>query len=141
MFDTFKDLRVRGASAHLGEVQPADAAAERDAWAEHFRVIGEGARSVSERVWANVPSYTPMSQVWGDAPAPIELHAALRQMSLGKAAGEDEVTAEPLKSGGPLLWESVVKVCREQWRLLIEAAPGETVSWPSEWCIGLVISL
>ena len=141
LFDTFKDLRARGASVNLGEVQPADVAAERDAWAEHFRKIGDGEGSVSEKVWDNVPSYTPMSLSWGDAPAPNELHAALRQMSLGKAAGEDEVTAELLKFGGPLLWESVVRVCREQWRLLTEAAPGETVSWPSEWCTGLVIPL
>ena len=42
----------------------------------------------------------PIDDVWGDAPAPIELHAALRQMSLGQAAGKDEVTAEILKFGG-----------------------------------------
>ena len=85
-----------------------------------------------DRVWDSIPSYTPMSQVWGDTLAPNELHAALRQMSLRKAAGEDEVTAELLKFGGPLLWESVVKVCREEWRLLTEADPGEEVSWPLE---------
>ena len=82
-----------------------------------------------------------MDVVWGDAPTPNELHAALRQMSLGKAAGEDGVTAELLKFGGPNLWEQVVKVCREQWLLLTEAAPGEEVSWPAEWCTGLVIPL
>ena len=90
---------------------------------------------------ANVPFYSPMDAVWGNAPAPNELHAALRQMSLGKAAGEDGVTAELLKFGGPNLWEQVVKVCREQWLLLTEAAPGEEVSWPAEWCIGLVVPL
>ena len=100
LFDTFKDLRARGASVHLGEVQPADVAAERDAWAEHLWKIGEGEGSVTEKVWENVPSYTPMSQFWGDARAPNELHAALRQMSLGKAAGEDEVTAEQAPSSG-----------------------------------------
>ena len=64
-----------------------------------------------------------MDALWGNAPAPNELHAALRQMSLGKAAGEDEVTAELLKFGGDNLWEAVVRVCREQWRFLTEAAP------------------
>ena len=59
-----------------------------------------------DRVWANVPSYPPMDALWGNAPAPNELHAALRQMSLGKAAGEDEVTAELLKFGGDNLWGS-----------------------------------
>ena len=63
----------------------------------------------------------------GNAPAPNELHAALRQMSLGKAAGEDEVTAGLLKFGGSNLWEATVKVCREQWLLLTEAAPGAEV--------------
>ena len=101
-----------------------DAQAERDAWAEHFRKIGEGPGEVVDRVWANVPSYPPMDALWGNAPAPNELHAALRQMSLGKAAGEDEVTAELLKFGADSLWEAVVRVCREQWRLLTEAAPG-----------------
>ena len=67
--------------------------------------------------------------------------AALRQMSVGKAAGEDEVTAELLKFGGDNLWEVVVRVCREQWLLLTEAAPGAEVVWPEEWCIGLVVPL
>ena len=71
---------------------------ECDAWAEHFRLIGEGTGSVEDRVWANVPSYSPMDAVWGNAPAPNELRAALRQMSLGKA-GEDEVTADVTHRG------------------------------------------
>ena len=83
---------------------------------------GEGAGEVKDQVWANVPFYSPMDVVWGEAPAPNELHAALRQMSLGKAAGEDGVTAELLKFGGPNLWERVVKACRAQWLLLTEAA-------------------
>ena len=82
-----------------------------------------------------------MDAVRGNAPAPNELHAALRQMSLGKAAGEDEVTAELLKFGGDNLWEVVVRVCREQWLLLNEAAPGAEVVWPEELCIGLVVPL
>ena len=41
-----------------------------------------------------------MDSVFGAEPAPNELHAALRQMSLGKAAGADEVTAELLRFGG-----------------------------------------
>ena len=83
--------------------------------AEHFRLIGEGTGLVEDRVWANVPSYSPMDAVWGNAPAPNELHAAFRQMSLEKAAGE------------------VVRVCREQWLLLTEAAPGAEVVWLDEW--------
>ena len=51
---------------------------------------------------------------------PYELHAAFRQMSLGKAAGEDEVTAELLKFGGSNLWEVVLRVCQEQRRLSTE---------------------
>ena len=69
------------------------------------------------------------------------MHAALRQMSLDKAAGEDEVTAELLKFGGNNLWEAVVKVCREQWLLLTEADPGAEVVWPDEWRVGLVVPL
>ena len=141
VFATFKELRLRGSSVALGDVSPKEAQGERDAWAEHFRLIGEGTGSVEARVWENVPSYSPMDAVWGNAPAPNELHAALRQMSLGKAAGEDEVTAELLKFGGDNLWEVVVRVCREQWLLLIEAAPGAEVVWPEEWCVGLVVPL
>ena len=55
---------------------------------------------VADRVWANVPSFSPMDAAWGNAPAPNELHAAFRQMSFGTAAGEDEVTAERLQFGG-----------------------------------------
>ena len=40
VFATFKELRNRGATVHLGDVRPADVEAERDAWAEHFRLIG-----------------------------------------------------------------------------------------------------
>ena len=107
VFATFKELRNRGASPSLGEVRPANAPFERDAWAEHFRLIGEDPGLVEDRVWANVPSFSPMDAVWGNAPAPNELHAAprQRQLSLGKAAGEDEVTAELHKFGGDNLWE------------------------------------
>ena len=123
VFATFEELRNRGASLSLGEVRPADAPFERDAWAEHFRLIGEGPGLMEDKIWANVPSFSPMDAVWGNAPAPNELHAALRQMSLGKAAGDDEVTAELLKFGGNNLWEVVVRVCREQWLLLTEEQP------------------
>ena len=92
-------------------------------------------------MWDNVPFLSPMDSVFGLAPAPNEPHAALRQMSLGKAAGSDEVTAELLKFGGDSFWEAVVRVCREQWLLLTEAAPGEVVTWPAEWCVGLVVPL
>ena len=96
---------------------------------------------MEDKVWDNVPSYPPMDAVWGNPPAPNELHAALRQMSLGRAAGEDEVTAELLKFGGDQLWEVVVKVCRSQWLLLTEADSGAEVAWPDEWCVGLVVPL
>ena len=82
----------------------------RGAWAEHFRLIGKGPGLVADRVWDNVPSHSSMDVVWGTASVPNELHAASRQMSLGKAAGEDEVTAELLKLGGDNLWEVVVRV-------------------------------
>ena len=82
-----------------------------------------------------------MDVVWGNPLAPNELHAALRQMSLGKAGGEDEVTAELLKFGGDQVWEVVVKVCRSQWLLLTEADSGAEVTWPDEWCVGLVVFL
>ena len=75
-----KELRNRGASLSLGEVRPADALVERDAWAEHFRLIGEGPGLVEDRVWATVPSFSTMDDVWGNAPAPNELHAALRHI-------------------------------------------------------------
>ena len=68
------------------------------AWAAHFEAIGAGEGLVSSQVWDNVPSFSPMDSVFGAAPN--ELHAALRQMSLGKAAGADEVTAELLRFGG-----------------------------------------
>ena len=140
VFATFKELCNRGLSLSLGEVRPADVHLERDACAEHFGLIGEGLGLVADRAWDNVPSYSPVDVVWGAVPAPNELHAALRQMSLGKAAAEDEVTAELLKFGGANLWDVVVRVCREQWLLLTEAAPVAVV-WPEEWCIGLVVPL
>ena len=64
VFATFKELRLRGSSLSSGEIRPAEAELERDAWAEHFRMIGEGAGSVDDRVWSNVPSYPPMDVVW-----------------------------------------------------------------------------
>ena len=57
-------------------------------------------------------------------------------MFLGKPAGEDEVKAELLTFSGPLLWDLVVKVCRERWLLLTDTVPGAEVVWPSEWYIG-----
>ena len=111
---------------------------ERDAWAEHFRLIGESPGLVADQVWENVPCYAPMDVVWENAPAPNELHAALRKMSLGTAAGDDEVMAELLKLGGENLWEAVVKVCREQWLILTEEAPGAEAIWPDEWCVSKI---
>ena len=55
VFATFKELRLRGSSVALGDVCPKEVQGERDAWAEHFRLIGEGKGSVDDRVWANVP--------------------------------------------------------------------------------------
>ena len=141
LFATFRELRSRGSNIPSGDVAPKDAQAERDAWAEHFRLISEGPGRVAEKVWDNVPSCPPMDAVWGNPPAPNELHAPLRQMSLGKAVGEDEVTAELLKFGGDQLWEVVVRVCRAQWLLLTEAESGAGVAWPEEWCVGLVVPL
>ena len=74
-------------------------------------------------------------------PPPNERHATLHQMLFGKAAGEDEVTAELLEFGGDNPWEVVVRVCRQQWLLLTEAVPGAEVVWPAEWCVGLVAPL
>ena len=99
-------------------------------------MIGEGPGRVEEKVWDKVPSYPPMDAIWGNPLAPNELHAALTQMSLGKAAGEDVVTAELLKFGGDQLWEVVARVCRAQWLLLTEAGAGAEVAWPEEWCVG-----
>ena len=42
VFATFKELRRRGSSLALGDVCPKEVQGERDAWAEHFRLIGEG---------------------------------------------------------------------------------------------------
>ena len=86
---------------------------------------------MQDRVWASV-FFCSDGFVWGNALAPNELHAALRQMSLGKAAGEDEATTELLKFGGDNLWEAVVRACREQWLLPTEAAPGAEVICPEE---------
>ena len=56
VFATFKELRHQGSSVALGDVCPKEVQSERDAWAEHFCLIGEGTGSVKDRVWANVPS-------------------------------------------------------------------------------------
>ena len=103
-------------------------------------LIGAGEGEVFAQVWDSIPVLSPMDSVFGSEPAPNELRA-LRQMSLGKAAGADEVTAELLRFGGESFWEVVVRVCREQWLLLTEAAPGDEVVWPAEWCVGLVVPL
>ena len=63
------------------------------------------------------------------------------EVSLGKAAGADEVTDELLKFGSDSFWGAVVGVCREQWLLLTEVAPGEVVTWSAEWCVGLLVCL
>ena len=141
VFSTFKESRFRGSSVHAGEVRPEDVEEERLAWANHFAAIGAGEGEVAAWVWENIPELSAMNSVFGSAPAPNELHAALRQMSLGKAAGSDEVTAELSKFGGDSFWEAVVRVCREQWLLLTEAAIGEVVTWPAEWCVGLSVPL
>ena len=85
VFATFRELRTRSSSVPFGDVKPKEAQEERDAWADHFRRIGAGAGFVEDKVWEHIPTHSPMDLVWGDAPAPNELHAALRQMSLGQS--------------------------------------------------------
>ena len=70
VFAAFKELRLRGSSFSSGEVRPVEAQAERDAWAEHFRKIGEGPGEVVDRVWVNVPSYPPMDVFLGNCSRP-----------------------------------------------------------------------
>ena len=47
---TLRELRSRGANIPSGDVAPKVAQTERDAWAEHFRLIGEGPGRVEEKV-------------------------------------------------------------------------------------------
>ena len=122
-----KELRNRGASLSLGEVRPADAPFERDAWAEHFRLIEEGPVLVQDRVWANVHSFSLMCCV-GKRPCPQRASRSsspdvLRQSGGGKM----RLRLSYLSSVGDNLWEVVVRVCQEQRLLLTEAAPAVEV--------------
>ena len=42
LWGTFSELRNRGSSLSLGDCGGSGPQVERDAWAEHFRLIGEG---------------------------------------------------------------------------------------------------
>ena len=68
-FSTFKELRNRGLSFALGEVRPADVQSERDAWAEHFRLIGEGSGWWLIRFGIMCPP-TPPWMLFGEQPPP-----------------------------------------------------------------------
>ena len=47
-----------------GGMRTADVQVERDVWAEHFRLIGEGPGLVADWVWNKFPFYSPMNAVW-----------------------------------------------------------------------------
>ena len=61
VFVAFREIHLRGSNIALGDFAPKYAQGERDEWAEHFRLIGEGPGLVADRVWDNGPSYPPMN--------------------------------------------------------------------------------
>ena len=71
--------------------------------AEHFG-------SVVYHVWVTM---FRLAFLWMLFAAMLELHADLRQTSLGKTAGEDKVTAEWFKFGGAGFWETVARVYKD----------------------------
>ena len=64
LFATFRELRYRGANVSSGEVAPKDAQAERDAWAEHFRLIGEGPGRVEENFFRRFGTTCLLTLLW-----------------------------------------------------------------------------
>ena len=117
------DNRIAPMSTILDERgQPLQKSEEKlERWKQHFEKV----LNVQNEVEANVledledHSETDTSQLTSE-----EVEQAVKKLQNGKAAGEDEIVAEMLKSGGEVMIDWLLEILQEVWR---------TKQLPSEW--------
>ena len=117
------DTRIAPMSTILDERgQPLQKSEEKlERWKQHFEKV----LNVQNEVEANVledledHSETDTSQLTRE-----EVEQAVKKLQNGKAAGEDEIVAEMLKSGGEVMIDWLLEILQEVWR---------TKQLPSEW--------
>ena len=95
-------------------------------WAEHFSTIlaGDGTEETLEAPNPNIPD--PLLE----EPSIEEVNGVLKTMKNNKAPGDDLITAELLKHGGPELEKKLHELMCLIWR---------TESMPEEWRLGLIV--
>ena len=142
IFRVVKEL-TKGASrkARDGGFSIAANQQEAEAWKEYFRLIQEGEGEVEPGVWADVAGKDVDDRL-DDAPSVEEVRRAINDMKNGKTGGEDQMIAEYLKLGGPIMFEATLKIVDQCW-LAATRAPegGEHTAWPSSWNTGVIIPL
>ena len=144
-FQLFRELAGRRRTIRgTGALTVHDVESEREAWARHFQQVSVGRGAVHGRVWEHVPDASGGGQAsWlGLPPSPIEVDQAIARMKNRKAPGHDQVTAEALKYGGPVLRNKLTEVVRTMWTAAVRSADGaEGSDWPSEWKLCVMVPL
>ena len=116
-------------------------AQEAEAWKEHFEQIQAGSGTVDPSVWEDIECL-PVQPEFGDPPTWEEYQRVIRDMRLGKAGGEDTMTAEYLKLAGPRMESQVFDTVLLCWRQASQQGEGPSGhDWPSAWRKGIIIPL
>ena len=145
--DLFKILRVlqlrdEEGRKDGGKKSAANVEEERESWKEHFKKVSEDRGNVNPRVWDNVKKSGYTAEWMSKEPSDIELEVCLGKMKVKKKPGKDGMMVEAIKYGGEGLKSRVFETVRTMWRRAVEANEGEeSMSWPEDWNVGLVIPL
>ena len=102
--------------------QPLQKSEEKlERWKQHFEKVLNVQNEVEANVLADLEDHseTDTSQLTRE-----EVEQAVKKLQNGKAAGEDEIVAEMLKSGGEVMIDWLLEILQEVWR---------TKQLPSEW--------
>ena len=119
------DIPIKDPEGKLipGEIQ------QMERWKEHFQAI---LNREPPRLRANIrPALTDLD-INTEPPTYEEIKRAIESLNNGKAAGEDQVTAEMLKIEKEFTPQILQKIFSQIW---------ETEELPVEWSVGLIVKL
>ncbi|CAJ0940211.1 unnamed protein product [Ranitomeya imitator] len=83
-------------------------------WAEHFNNILNRPANINDEAIARLPQ-VEINKELDVLPSGDEVRKAVKQLSCGKAPGNDAIPAEVYKAGGPVLMQTVTKLFQYMW--------------------------
>ena len=102
-----------------------------DRWAEHFNKVLNCPAAINDNAIARLPQ-VELNSNFDASPSEAEVSKAIKQLSGGKAPGDDAIPAEIYKLGGPAIVHRVTELLEAIWS-------SETV--PQQWKDASIISI